>query len=387
MNPINHFQLMSKPTGSICNIKCDYCYYLEKEKIHDNSSLVMDDKTLDNYVRKYIESQNVDIVDFIWQGGEPTLAGVDFYKKAIYFQKKYSKGKKINNYFQTNGVLIDESWARFFKENDILVGISIDGDAFFNDTYRRTNSGKGVLDKILSAVELFKNNQVEFNTLTVVNAKNVNEPLKVYNFLKSIGSNYMQFIPLVEREKSIKDNGELYLVDPDFTGDSEVTDWSLKPEDFGIFLNSIFDEWFMKDIGKIFVMNFEETMSKKYNLNSSSCIISEYCGANLVVEKNGEVYSCDHFVFPEYKLGNINDSELNSLVNSEKQLSFSKRKKSNMAVECQTCNYLNLCNGGCQKHRFLTAKNGIKNKNYFCASYKEYHHHCLPRMEYLLSKL
>ncbi|ANQ23764.1 anaerobic sulfatase maturase [Vibrio natriegens] len=386
MHNITHFQLMSKPTGSTCNINCDYCYYLEKEKLNHSESLVMDDETLEQYVKQYIESQNVDIIDFIWQGGEPTLAGIDFYTKAFSLQKKYADGRRINNYFQTNGILVDDKWAKFFKDNDILVGISIDGDAEFNDRYRRTNSGRGILDKILNAVKVLKKHNVQFNTLTVVNKRNSKNPLQVYNFLKSIGSRHMQFIPLVEREATVKSEGDLYLVDPDYDSACEVTDWSLRPEDFGVFLNTIFDEWFSKDIGNVFVMNFEETMMKKYS-GQSSCVISEYCGENLIVEKNGDIYSCDHFVFPENKVGNIKDVDLKDIVNSKKQLDFGKRKKGNRSIECETCDYVPLCNGGCQKHRFLKSKSGLMNKNYFCDSYKIYHHHCFPRMEYLLSKL
>ena len=386
MNKITHYQLMSKPTGSRCNIHCDYCYYLEKDKLDDSHSLVMNDETLENYVRQYIESQDVNIVDFIWQGGEPTLAGIEFYKKAIELQKKHACGKKINNYFQTNGILIDDEWAAFFKENEFLLGLSIDGDDEFNDKYRRTNSGKGILNKILSAVEILNKYKVEFNTLTVVNDKNIKNPLRVYSFLKSIGSKYMQFIPLVEREVTVRRKGELYLVEPEYAEACNVTDWSLQPAEFGRFLNKIFDEWFKKDIGKVFVMNFEETMTKKYS-GQSSCIISEYCGANLIVEKNGDIYSCDHFVFPEYKIGNINQDQLINIINTESQISFGQRKKTNQSAECKTCDYLNLCHGGCQKHRFLKSQNGLMNKNYFCESYKIYHKHCLPRMEYLLSKL
>ncbi len=386
MNNITHFQLMSKPTGSVCNISCDYCYYLEKGKINKSHDLVMDDETLENYVRQYIESQDVNIIDFIWQGGEPTLAGIDFYKKAISLQKKYCGNKKVNNYFQTNGVLIDSDWAKFFKENEVLVGLSIDGDSEFNDKYRRANSGKGILDKILRAVKYLREYNVDFNTLTVVNNKNVSSPIEIYNFLKSIGSQYMQFIPLVEREVAVKCENDLYLVSPEYMGESKVTEWSLAPEEFGLFLNDIFDEWFKNDIGKVFVMNFEETMNKEYG-GQGSCIISEYCGANLIVEKNGDVYSCDHFVFPEYKVGNINKGSVKSFVNSESQLDFGRKKKSNMSIECNTCEYKALCNGGCQKHRFLHSRNGMVNKNYFCDSYKIYHKHCLQRMKYLLSKL
>ncbi|AOR65730.1 anaerobic sulfatase maturase [Pectobacterium wasabiae] len=386
MDKITHFQLMSKPTGSTCNIKCEYCYYLEKEKLHPSSQLIMDDKTLENYIKQTILAQSVDIVDFIWQGGEPTLAGIDFYKKALKLQKKYCHEKKINNYFQTNGVLINAEWAEFFKENGFLIGISIDGDREFNDRYRRTRSNKGSFEKIIQAIDLLKKFNVDFNTLTVVNKKNMDDPLRVYNFLKSIGSHYIQFIPLVERINESNKKDGLWLVDPDFTGNCNVSEWSLKPGDFGRFLNTIFDEWFHKDIGKTFIMNFEETMTKKHS-GKSSCVINEYCGANLIIEKNGDIYSCDHFVFPEHKLGNINEKELSSIVNSEQQIEFSKRKLTNMDTECYKCEYLSVCNGGCQKHRFLPSKNGLLNKNYFCESYKLYHAHCLPRMNYLLSKL
>ncbi|MEZ3500114.1 anaerobic sulfatase maturase [Pantoea sp. KPR_PJ] len=382
---IENFQLMAKPTGSVCNIDCTYCFYLEKEHLYPErkNRWKMDSHTLENYIRKNIRAQKAAVVDFIWQGGEPTLAGLDFFRKAISLQKKYAGNKRINNFFQTNGTNIDDEWAIFLKENNFLGGLSIDGDRNCNDAYRLTRAGKSTYDAVIKGLEILKRYQVEFNTLTVVNVENVKHPLDIYNFLKRIGSRYMQFIPLVERRASVTDANGLQLIQPDYPGQCSVTKWSVSAKAWGIFLNTLFDYWIMNDLGKVFIMNFEQTMARMAG-QPSACVISETCGANLIVEANGDLYSCDHFVYPEHKLGNINSDELSERVNSAQNRSFGQKKLKNISKECLDCAVRPFCNGGCPKHRFNISRDGKPNKNYFCEGFSLYLHHTLPVMQHLL---
>nr|WP_321241227.1 anaerobic sulfatase maturase [uncultured Tolumonas sp.] len=389
MNSITNFQLMAKPSGAKCNIDCSYCFYLEKEKLYPNrkENWKMSQDTLEAYIKKNIEAQSADVVDFLWQGGEPTLLGLAFFEEAILLQQKYKKNKKINNFFQTNGINIDQKWVDFFKKNNFLVGISIDGNKEHNDTYRLSRSGKTTFDKVVAAIELLKTNQVEFNTLTVVNNANVEEPLGVYQFLKELGSQYIQFTPLVERIAQKPDASGLTLISPDFNGVSQVAEWSVSAEKYGLFLNKIFDYWAQHDIGSVYVVNFEQTMMKMVGENSS-CIISEECGGNLIIESNGDIYSCDHFVYPENRIGNIHDEQsIFNIVNSEKNKAFGKNKSQNMSVDCNGCSVKPLCNGGCPKHRFLISTDGKPNKNYFCSAYKTHLHHSVPAMAFIIDAL
>ena len=387
-NLINNFQLLSKPTGSICNLDCEYCFYLEKEKLYPDrkSNWKMDLNTLENYIRKNIQSQSADVVDFIWQGGEPTLAGLDFYKTAVYFQKKYGGNKKINNFFQTNGVGLTDEWAIFFRENNFLIGVSIDGGPQENNHYRKTKSGKDTYYLVKKAIDLLIAFDVEFNTLTVVSDINVDAPLDLYETLKKLGSRYMQFIPLVERIANTPTEEGLYIIKPDFTGESDVAPWSVPNSKYGRFLNEIFDYWYKHDIGNYFVMNFEQTMTQLIG-GCGICVFEPECGANLALEANGDVYSCDHFVFPENKIGNINQDELTEIVNSDQQLVFSKSKLKDIDKECLTCTVREVCNGGCPKHRILLSDNGLRNKNYLCKSYKEHFSHVLPHMKVIINNI
>ncbi|ECA8972325.1 anaerobic sulfatase maturase [Salmonella enterica subsp. enterica] len=382
---LNNFQLMAKPSGSVCNIDCTYCFYLEKEHLYPDrkNHWKMDLKTLENYIIKNIQAQNHYIIDFIWQGGEPTLLGLDFYRHAIELQCKHHGTKHINNYFQTNGTRIDDEWAAFFKEHNFLIGISIDGDRIINDTYRLSRNGKSTFDDVLKGISALKRHKVEFNTLTVVNRENMQRPLDTYNFLKRIGSRYMQFIPLVERQAAQPDSNGLTLIQPDFSGQCQVTDWSVSAKGWGKFMNTIFDHWVVNDLGEVFVMNFEQTMAK-INGQLSSCWLNETCGGNLIVEANGDIYSCDHFVYPENKLGNINNDDLLQLVNKIENIEFGQRKFTNISKECHQCFAKHICNGGCPKQRFELSSNGIANKNYLCDGFRIHLHHTLPKMNYLL---
>lgn len=385
---IDKFQLMAKPSGSVCNIDCTYCFYLEKENLYPErkSHWKMDKVTLENYIRKNINAQGGDEIDFPWQGGEPTLLGIDFFKEAIRLQNLYRGNKKINNFFQTNGTNIDDDWAAFLKENNFLVGLSIDGDRISNDTYRLTRSGKSTFDAVMKGLESLKRFKVEFNTLTVVNSENVKRPMDVYNFLKRIGSRYMQFIPLVERRASQPDKNGLTLIQPDFSGQCSVTEWSVPAKSYGRFLNTIFDYWIQNDIGSVFVMNFEQTLTKMAG-GTSSCVINEVCGSNLIVEANGDVYSCDHFVYPENKLGNVNDDDLSELVNSDSNISFGLNKLNGISRDCLKCTVRSVCNGGCPKHRFNLSSDGKPNKNYLCDGFALHLNHTKPIMQDILTHL
>ncbi len=384
----DNFSLMCKPSGSVCNIDCTYCFYLEKEHLYPErkSHWKMDDITLENYIKQHIESQSYDVVDIIWQGGEPTLLGVDFYRKAIEIQNKYKRNKQVNNYFQTNATNIDDDWAKFLKEHNFLVGVSIDGDRISNDAFRHTRAGKSTFDDVLKGIGCLKKHKVEFNTLTVVNDENVKRPLDVYRCLKRIGSRYMQFIPLVERETKQPDEHGLTLIKPDFSGQCAVTEWSVSAKEYGRFLNTIFDHWVVNDFGSIFVMNFEQTMTKLLG-GQSGCVINETCGHNLVIESNGDVYSCDHFVYPEDKLGNINSGNIVDMLHSEQQVNFSNQKKENISKDCLNCPVKIACHGGCPKHRFEISSDGRPNRNYFCEGYFIHLSHVFPKIYRILSCL
>lgn len=385
---IQNFQLMAKPSGSVCNIDCTYCFYLEKEHLYPErkSRWKMDGVTLENYIRKNIAAQNHHVVDFLWQGGEPTMLGIDFFREAIRLQALYRGTKEINNYFQTNGTQIDDDWAQFLKQNNFLVGISIDGDRISNDTYRLSRSGKSTFDAVMSGLEALKRHKVEFNTLTVVNQENVKRPLDVYHFLKRIGSRYMQFIPLVERQAAQPDANGLTLIQPDFSGQCSVTQWSVPAKAWGRFMNTLFDHWVTHDIGEVFIMNFEQTLTKMCG-QLSACVINETCGTNLIVEANGDVYSCDHFVYPENKLGNINQDDMLEMVNTPQNVAFGQQKLTNISKDCLNCAVRPVCNGGCPKHRFDISSDGRPNRNYLCDGFATHLHHVIPRMQTLLTLL
>lgn len=385
---ISNFQLMAKPSGSVCNLNCTYCFYLEKAKLYParKSQWRMDRDTLYHYIRQTIAAQQGDVVDFLWQGGEPTLLGRDFYREAVRLQQQYSGGKRINNFFQTNGTHLDDRWARFLKQNHFLVGLSIDGDRQSNDAWRLTRAGKSSFDAVMRGLEALHKHQVEFNTLTVVSAQNVQRPLAIYRFLKEIGSRYMQFIPLVEREAAQPDADGLTLISPDFSGQCQVTPWSVPPLSWGRFMNAVFDHWVTHDLGEVFVMNIEQVLAK-LDGQLSACVLNETCGANLIVEANGDVYSCDHFVYPHYRLGNLNDSDLRALVNSPRNLAFGQRKKTGMSADCHRCSVLSVCNGGCPKHRFELSGDGKPNKNYFCDGLKLHLQYVTPKLHRLLALL
>ena len=382
------FSLITKPTGSLCNLRCNYCFYLEKQNLYSGEKISrMPDNLLEEYVRQYIDSQPVPQVNFVWQGGEPSLMGIEFYKKALAFQRKYVAGKQIENSFQTNGILLNDEWCRFFHDNRFLVGISIDGPKALHDKYRQTRDNRPTFDKVLHAIELLNKHKVEFNTLSVVNDYNVNYPLEVYRFLKSIGSHYMQFTPVVERVSNENQNKGLRLLSNEERDDAVVTDWSVDALGYGKFLTAIFDEWVKKDVGQYFVQMFDATLANWVSLQPGVCTMAKKCGNAGVIERNGDVYSCDHFVFPEYYLGNIRKENLKEMMNSVTQQMFGDNKFSRLPEQCKECSYLTQCWGECPKNRFLTTDQGEYGLNYLCEGLKYFFSHVTPAMEFMANEI
>jgi len=380
MNAGRPFHLLTKPVGPICNLDCKYCFYLEKENLYPGENQWrMSDAVLEEYIRQYIHSQPLAEINFAWQGGEPTLLGVDFFRKAVGLQKKFAGDKIISNAIQTNGTLLDAEWCDFLAANHFLVGLSIDGPAEMHDTYRVDKRQQPTFEKVMRGLELLKQHRVEFNTLTVVNRINSQSPLEVYRFLKSIGSQYLQFIPLVERAAT---GGT--LAEPQPPRDPAalpVTDWSVEAEQYGNFLCAIFDEWVHHDVGTTFVQLFDTALGNWMGLGSSLCVFAEKCGAALAVEHNGDLYSCDHYVYPRYKLGNVMNHSLGAMLNSGPQIKFGNDKFDSLPKYCRDCEVRFACNGECPKHRFIPTPDGEPGLNYLCAAYKKFFNHIDPHMK------
>lgn len=379
---------MTKPTGSICNLDCRYCFYLEKEKLYPQSQKwTMSDEVLEIYIRQYIKAQPESTVHFAWQGGEPTLLGVPFFRKVAGLQSRYAGGKTIENVLQTNATLIDDEWAEFFAENRYLIGASIDGPRELHDFYRVDKGGAPTFDRVMRGIAKLKEHGVEFNTLTAVNRKNSIYPLEVYRFLKEIGSSFMQFIPIVERKASEPRTGGLVLIQPSFGGSAEVTDWSVESRAYGEFLARIFDEWVRKDVGSVYVQHFDVALENWLGLDASLCVFRSTCGTALAMEHTGDLYSCDHFVYPENRLGNITEESLEKLVTSAQQFAFGQDKLRALPKMCRECNVRFACHGECPKHRILKTPDGEPGLNYLCAGYKYFFEHIDPYMRYMADEL
>ncbi len=381
------FHVMTKPVGPICNLDCTYCFYLEKEKLFGNAEKFrMSDKLLSKYIREYIQSQSGPDVSFAWQGGEPTLLGVDFFRRVVELQRQYSDGRPVSNAFQTNGTLLNDEWCEFLAENRFLVGLSIDGPAELHNAYRVDKRQKPTFDRVIKGLEYLQKHGVEYNTLTVVNRKNSKYPLKVYRFLKDIGSTYLQFIPLVERkpDSESKALGLDLATPPDLEGgDREqamVTSWSVAPVTYGNFLVTVFNEWVKKDVGEVFVQHFDVALGNWIGIGSSLCVFAEKCGRALAMEHNGDLYSCDHFVYPKYKLGNLMNNSLGEMVDSPQQKKFGSDKLDTLPGYCMECSVRFACNGECPKHRFIKAPDGEPGLNYLCSAYKKFFTHVDPYM-------
>jgi uncharacterized protein len=385
--PRSAFHIMTKPIGPLCNLDCKYCFYLEKEELYPkNEKFKMSDDVLESYVKQYIEGQKISEVSFAWQGGEPTLMGVDYFRRVVELQSKYANGKKIHNALQTNGTLLDDEWCEFFQKNNFLIGLSIDGPREIHDAYRVDKKQKPTFDAVVGGIELLKKHKVEFNTLTVVNRVNSQKPLEVYRFLKEIGSGFIQFIPLVERNPDEPAKAEgLWLAYPPSPGEapprSEVTNWSVEAKQYGEFLVQIFNEWVRNDVGKYYVQIFDVTLGNWMGQGSGLCVFAERCGSALAMEHNGDLFSCDHYVYPKYKLGNIMNQSLGELVNSVEQFKFGNDKSDSLPKYCRECEVRFLCNGECPKHRFSKTPDGEAGLNYLCPGYKRFFNHVGPYMD------
>lgn len=381
--------VMAKPHGPICNLDCTYCYYLEKENLYkaQGREFRMADDVLESYIRQYIGAHPASTVSFAWQGGEPTLLGVPFFERAIELQKKHAQGKKIENALQTNGTLLDDVWGEFLARNKFLVGLSVDGPEELHDFYRVDKGGQPTFARVMRGLGILKKHGVEFNTLTVINRKNSYRPKEVYGFLKEIGSKYMQFIPVVEQVATKPDANGLVLLKPFARQETKVSDWSVEPLQFGRFLQQIFDLWVTQDVGRIFVQAFDVALESWAGVHQSLCVFSPTCGSAVAVEHNGDLYSCDHFVYPDNRLGNIMQQPLSTLASSPRQAQFGNAKLAGLPSDCRECDVRFACNGECPKHRFLETASGEPGLNYLCAGYKHFFHHIDPYMRFMANEL
>ena len=378
--------VMLKPAGAHCNLACKYCYYLEKNNLYDKSHRhIMSDEMLEQFTREYIEAQTMPQVLFTWHGGEPLMRSIDFYKKALTLQKKYARGRRIDNVIQTNGTMLTDEWCEFFAQNNWLVGISIDGPQEFHDHYRLTSTGNPSWQKVMHGIELLKKHHVEWNAMAVVNAYNANHPLEFYHFFKDNGCQYLQFTPIVERLTKHQDGRTLASLADD--KEIPLADFSVTPEQWGSFLCAIFDEWVRNDVGKMFVEIFDCTLANWMGVLPGICAYSKNCGHAGVMEHNGDVYSCDHFVFPEYKLGNIRDHTLIEMLYGDKQHAFSRLKHTSLPRQCKECDMEFACHGECPKNRFEKDKYGEPGLNYLCKGYYQYYYHVAPYMDFMKREL
>ena len=378
--------VMLKPAGAHCNLACKYCYYLEKNNLYDKSHRhIMSDEMLEQFTREYIEAQTMPQVLFTWHGGEPLMRSIDFYKKALTLQKKYARGRRIDNVIQTNGTMLTDEWCEFFAQNNWLVGISIDGPQEYHDHYRLTTTGNPSWQKVMHGIELLKKHHVEWNAMAVVNAYNADHPLEFYHFFKDNGCQYLQFTPIVERLTQHQDGRTLASLADD--KEIPLADFSVTPEQWGSFLCAIFDEWVHNDVGKMFVEIFDCTLANWMGVMPGICAYSKNCGHAGVMEHNGDVYSCDHFVFPEYKLGNVRDHTLIEMLYGDKQHAFSRLKHTSLPRQCKECDMEFACHGECPKNRFEKDKYGEPGLNYLCKGYYQYYSHVAPYMDFMKREL
>jgi uncharacterized protein len=390
---------MAKPAGPACNLACAYCFYREKSALFPRGAATrMSPGTLETFVRQYLESQPRGEVTFAWQGGEPTLLGREFFRRAVELQARFAGGRRVRNALQTNGLLIDEPWAEFLAENGFLVGVSIDGPPELHDRFRRDPAGEPTAGRVVRAIETMRRARVDFNTLTVVNRWNSARPLEVYAFLKDIGSTFLQFIPLVERLacRAPGTGAAVYaaaarpLAGPPGTEDAAgavVAPWSVEPSRYRDFLCAIFDRWVREDVGRVFVQHFEAAASALAGRGSGLCVFDERCGTAPVLEHNGDLYSCDHYVYPAWRLGNIAEQPLAELARSAAQAAFGDAKRDALPRQCRECAVRSACNGGCPKHRFARTRDGEPGLNYLCPAYRGFLEHAGPALRSIIRLL
>lgn len=372
------FHLMTKPRGAICNLDCKYCYFLKKEALFPNSNFRMSESLLEEYISQYINSQPCPEVSFSWQGGEPTLMGLDFFQKAVEFQAKYRKpGMRILNSLQTNAVTLDADWCHFFRDHQFLIGVSLDGPREFHDQYRVDKGGSPTFKRVINGIKLLQDHEVDFNILTTVHSANEDHPISVYHFLRDdIGAKYLQFIPIVERDN-----------ETGYQEGNAVTSRSVNANKYGDFLISIFDEWVRENVGQVFVQIFDIALAAWSGDRAGLCVFEETCGRALAIEHNGSVYSCDHYVEPNYYLGNIIDIPLNEIVVGKSQIEFGEAKRNTLPQYCLDCEVRFVCNGGCPKNRIIRTPVGEEGLNYLCSGYRAFFNHIDDPMKYMANLL
>lgn len=369
---------MAKPSGPICNLNCDYCFYLEKKALFNgNNNCYMSDNVLKTFIDKYINSQTTPVVEFVWQGGEPTLIGLDFFKRVVELQIPYLKQKKITNSLQTNGTLLTDDWCEFFKKYNFLIGISLDGPEEIHNLYRKDFTGNATFDKVMKGLSLLKKHGVEYNVMACVAKQTAYKPLEVYHFFKDHGIEFIQFSPIIERTADLqtKQRG-FHLACPSSIDkveeNQQITPWSVEPEKYGEFLIAIFDEWVRNDVGKTTIMNFEWALNAWIGNSSPVCVHAQQCGKSVIIEHNGDLYACDHCVYPEYKLGNILKDDLIVMIDKSTSQGLGISKESTLPQQCRECDVLKACWGGCPKHRFATSYYDEPGLHYLCNGYKKF---------------
>ena len=377
--------VMLKPAGSICNLRCKYCYYLEKSNLYrDDRNHVMSDEMLEKFTKEYIEAQTTPEILFTWHGGETLMRPISFYKRALQLQRTYGRGRHIDNCIQTNGTMLTDEWCEFFRENNFLVGVSIDGPQEYHDEYRRTGTGRPTFRQVMKGINLLNKHGVEWNAMAVVNDYNAEDPLGFYHFFKDINCKYIQFAPIVERLTSREDGLKLA---PGMQESGELADFSITAEQWGDFLCSIFDEWVKNDVGEYFVQLFDATLANWVGVTPGICSMAKECGHAGVMEYNGDVYSCDHFVYPEYRLGNLHEKTITEMMYSKAQNDFAKMKSTMLPQQCKECKFLFACHGECPKNRFVHDKYGNSGLNYLCKGYYKFFEHAAPYMDFMKNEL
>ena len=374
------FNIMIKPVGSLCNLKCHYCYYLDKAEIYGGKEPRMSEQMLEHFIKEYIAANDVRDVFFNWHGGEPLLAGLDFYRKAMAFQKKYADGKHLHNTLQTNATLITREWAEFFRANNFLIGVSLDGPQNVHDRYRGGKGGASVFDRVIKGIMELYRAGVQYNVMATVNRQSEGRGLEIYQFLKSAGTRFIQFMPVLEHTK------DGLIVDPQVQG-ARIAPWSVSPEGYGRFLCDIFDYWVRNDVGKVFVNQFDAVLACWCGAQPGICALAQTCGGNSIIEHNGDLYPCDHFVYEGYKIGNVMETDLRTLMNSTKQVRFGLDKRNALPDDCIKCKWFFTCHGECPKHRFNTTDKGETGLNALCEGYKLFFAHVAPYMDKMKSLL
>ena len=368
------FNIMIEPAGSLCNLRCHYCYYLDKAEIYGGREPRMSLEMLEHFVKEYIRANDVQDVSFNWHGGEPLLMGLDFYRKAVELQKQYSDGKTVHNTLQTNGTLLTREWAEFFRDNRFLIGVSLDGPKSVHDIYRNGKAGASTFDRVIKGMAELYRARVDYNVMATVNKQSEGRGLEIYQLLKSVGTRFIQFMPVVEHVKDGR------IVDPGTPG-SRLAPWSVDSKAFGQFLCDIFDHWVLHDVGGIFINQFDAALASWCGVLPGTCTFAETCGGNSVIEHNGDLYPCDHFVYEKYRIGNVLETDLRTLMNSPKQVKFGIDKRNGLPGKCLRCKWFFACHGECPKHRFSLTDKGETGLNILCEGYELLFSHIAPYME------